>query len=216
MSSDYNSNDGGDDLVLQAAFDLLDAMHKQGDKWMGKVISDIVKGHSVGATAAALAGGWIPGFGGAVATTMSAGFIWSMYYRINDKLEIPFTKNLVKSIGTAVCTNLASYFVGGLVLTTVFSLLPGLGTLGALAIIGTTIYGLTWASGLIYLKVLAAIARSNPTFRNVSEADLKRTADNVIRNENIDTLKRKAKQQYETAERNGDINKNSTFDKEEF
>ncbi|MBQ3350662.1 MAG: hypothetical protein IJG38_09705 [Thermoguttaceae bacterium] len=211
--NDYSSSD---DLVFNAAMDLLKAMDKHGEKLMGKAIADIVKGHSAGATAASLASGWIPGAGGAIAATISAGFIWSMYYRINEKLGIPFSKNVVKSIGTGVCTNLASYAVGSVVISGALSLLPGLGTIGALALISGTVYSLTWSSGLIYLKILASFARQNRSFNNISESDLKRTADDIIKNEDVNSMMNQAKEQYNASKKRGEINKNAKFDKEEF
>jgi hypothetical protein len=52
--------------------------------------------------------GWVPGFGGLAAAGISARFIWTMYGRINSKIGLPFSENVVKSIATGIATNLAA------------------------------------------------------------------------------------------------------------
>jgi hypothetical protein len=55
-----------------------------------------------------VASGWVPGFGGLAAAGISARFIWTMYGRINSKIGLPFSENVVKSIATGIATNLAA------------------------------------------------------------------------------------------------------------
>ena len=143
--------------ILHAAQKLVHALNKTLDENLPTEIAEIVKIHSAGAAAAGVAAGWIPGAGGLAAVGICAGFIWSMYGRINAKIGLPLTENVVKSLGTGIATNLAAYFVGGLITSTIFSLLPGIGSVGASVVVGGTSYALTLASGYVYLKLLANI-----------------------------------------------------------
>lgn len=79
--------------------------------------------------------------------------IWTMYMRINNKLGISFSKNMMKSIVSAVAANLTSNLavagVGALV-----KLIPGAGTVVGGVMMSATMYGSTLAAGWIYLTAI--------------------------------------------------------------
>jgi hypothetical protein len=104
MSTD--SDFGSYNFILQAAEGLVRVLNRTVDANLPQEIADIVKFHSAGA--AAVASGWVPGFGGLAAVGINAGFIWTMYGRINSKIGLPFSENVVKSIATGIATNLAA------------------------------------------------------------------------------------------------------------
>ena len=102
-----------EDELLKAAMRLVKAMDKLADETLPQEVADVVKLHSKGAGVAGLAAGWAPGVGSTIAVTCAVGFIWTMYGRINGKIGIPLAKNIVKSIASGVCTNLAAAAVSG-------------------------------------------------------------------------------------------------------
>ena len=105
-----------------------------------KEIANVVKTHSKLAVGSA----WIPVPGADVAA--GAAVIWGMYVRINNKLGIPFGENIMKSIGSGVATNLASY----LAMTGVASaikVIPGIGSLGGAILMSASLYAVTLAAG---------------------------------------------------------------------
>ena len=116
--------------LTRIAFGLCKALHKSGAEAMGREIAGIVEKHSIGASAAALGSAWLPGAGSTVALATSAGFVWSMYFRINAKLGVPFHKNILKSVATAIGTNLAGAAVGTLAISTVLAF-TGFGNVGS-------------------------------------------------------------------------------------
>jgi hypothetical protein len=166
------------------------------DENMPKEIADIVKTHSAGAAAASVAAGWIPGAGGLAAAGICAGFVWTMYGRINSKIGLPLADNLVKSLATGVATNLAAGFVGALLIQTVFSIFPGLGSLAASTIAGGTGYALTLASGYVYLKLLTNLFLSGVDPTKMDEGSLKEAASHVAASENIKDVISNAKAEY--------------------
>lgn len=147
--------------LLEAANELVKSMDKTADDMLPKEITGIVKSHTKKATIASLLSGWIPGIGAIVALAIAAGFIWTMYGRINSKIGLPVRENIMKSVIAGVATNITSAVFGGIILSTIFSFLPGVGSLASIVIIGLTIYGLTLASGLMYLKILTKAGRRN-------------------------------------------------------
>lgn len=193
-------------VLIKAAVKLCLAMHKSGAEAMGREISGIVEKHSIGASVAALGVAWLPGAGATAATAACAGFVWSMYYRINAKLGVPFHKNILKSVATAIGTNLAGAAVGTLVLSTVLSF-TGIGNVGSSFLMAGVSYAITFSSGLVYLKVLERLADAKVDFENVSEEELKATAQDVLAHEDIKGMMKEAKSQFKEAKARGDIRK---------
>jgi hypothetical protein len=185
-----------DHHILHAAEKLVHALNKTVDENLPAEIAEVVKIHSAGAAASGLAAGWIPGAGGIAATGICMGFIWSMYGRINSKIGLPLTENVIKSLGTAIATNLGAYFVGGLITSTIFSILPGLGSVGASVVVGGTSYALTLASGYVYLKVLTNLFLSGNDPTRMDVDSFKQAADTVVANENMKQVIADAKASY--------------------
>lgn len=182
--------------ALTDAQDFVDAVDEVTADLLPKEIDEIVRHHALGAAASGVASGWIPGFGGLAAVGLSAGFIWTMYGRINSKIHLPFSENVVKSIASGIATNLASYMVGGFVISTVFSLFPGIGSAGASVVVGGTCYALTVVSGFVYLKALTKLFSKGIRPTQLNADDLKHEAKTVIETENIKQILNDAKKSY--------------------
>lgn len=191
MSSDHH--------ILHAAKELVHALNEAVDGNLPEEIAEIVKSHSAGAAAASVAAGWLPGAGGIAAAGICAGFVWTMYGRINSRIGLPLTDNLVKSLATGVATNLATGFVGALALQTVFSIFPGLGSIAAATIAGATGYALTLAAGYVYLKLLTHLFLSGKDPRSMDESSLRQAADNVAASANMREVISDAKAAYKSS-----------------
>jgi uncharacterized protein (DUF697 family) len=191
MSSDHH--------ILHAAEKLVHAVNEVVDESLPKEIAEIVKMHATGAAAASVAAGWIPGAGGLAAVGICAGFVWTMYGRINAKIGLPLTDNLVKSLATGVATNLATGFIGALALETLLSIIPGLGSLGAAALAGGTAYALTLGAGYVYLKLLTTLFLSGQDLTKMDESALKEAARRTAASENMKDVFASAKAGYKPA-----------------
>jgi len=175
---------------------VLKEANKEVDRQFPDRVANIVKTHSTGAAAAAVASGWVPGVGAMAAATISAGFIWTMYGKINSECRIPFTENVMKSLASGVATNLVAYVAGGLVISTAFSFFPGLGSVGASVIIGATCYALTLVSGGIYIKLLTTMIKEGVDPMKVQEAELKRRAQQEADSMDVGAALKQAKSAY--------------------
>lgn len=196
-------------LLGKAAFALCKALHKAGPQLLGQEIAGIVEKHSIGAAAAGLGVAWLPGAGATAALAASAGFVWSMYFRINSRIGVPFSKNILKSVGTAIAANLVASVVSSIVVGSVLSFIPGIGNLAASVLMTGVLFALTWSCGLVYLKVLTRFAEANVDFNNVSEEDLKSMAKDVIAKENVKEMMKQAKAEFKAAKARGDIKKDA-------
>jgi uncharacterized protein (DUF697 family) len=140
---------------------------------------------------------------------------WAMYARINHALGISLGKNALKSIASAVGTNVISIIPGialGAVGGSLLKLVPGLGTVGGMAVSGATSYALTTVMGWIYLKAITTLVVSNKT---VDEENLKDLAKQVSKDkEFIKSVYKAAKS--ESKEQKSHMVDNDNEDEAEF
>ena len=71
-------------------------------------LEEIVITHAIGAAIAAMASGWIPGAGSAVAFGIGVTFVCSMYVRLANAMGITLGKGLIRAIASAVVADLAA------------------------------------------------------------------------------------------------------------
>lgn len=159
-----------DSHLIKAAMKLAQAADKVADKNLPGKLADIVKLHSKIAVGSA----FIPIPGADVAA--AAANIWTMYVRINKELDLPFSENVMKSLGAGVATNVGSAAAGFIVVGSALKFIPGLGTVGGIALMAGTIYGVTIAAGIVYMNVVARLLEKKG-LDNISEADLKAEAE---------------------------------------
>lgn len=180
-------------------------------------IADVIIGHSLGAAAAGLGGAWIPGAGGTAALLASVGFIWSMYFRINKCLGLKLSKTLLKSLASAVITNIiasAAGIIGGAAVSTVLSFIPGVGSVAASVIMAGIDYAVVFASGLIYIKVLTNLFKAGKDPAKMSEEQLKAAAGSAVNDEDIGKIIKEAKKDYASARKSGAVDGKEKVDLE--
>ena len=182
-------------MVAQKLLTTMRHLDRGVDSCTPQEIADIIKFHSKGAAAAGVAAGWVPGAGGAAATAIAAGFIWTMYGRINSKIGLTFSKSILKTLASGIATNLAGCLVGSLVMNAVFSFIPGLGNIAASAIAGGVCYALTLASGIVYLKILTNIFSAGVDPTSVDIDTLKNMANDIASDINMKEIYEEAKEE---------------------
>lgn len=122
---------------------------------------------------------------------------WTMYARINKALGISLSKNILKSIATAVGTNVVSILPGmaiGSLAGSLMKAFPGIGTIGGMAVSGTTYYAISTVMGWIYLKGITMLVSSNQT---LDAENLKAATKQVAKDKNfVKNIYDSAKEQY--------------------
>ncbi len=169
-------------------------------------IEEIINVHAMGAAAAGLASGWIPGGGGVAASVAAVGFIWSMYYRINKKIGLPMSKNILKSLGAAVLANIsgaAMSLAGGIALATALSF-TGIGNVAASIIMAGLDYAIVLVSGVIYLKLLVGLFKAGKDPQRMTADDLNKAAANVMKQEDVGQMFKEAQSAYKQARKSGE------------
>lgn len=186
--------------ITESAEDLLEVMHSidntVANAVLPKEIADIVKNHAKVGAGAGLASGWVPGAGAVALTAVAVGSIWSMYLRINNKIGLSFSENLLKTLASGIATNLAGYFATMIAINAVASFIPIAGTAVAAALAAGIVYAMTLVSGVIYLKIITGIFRAKKDPNKMSAEDLKDMADDIIENEDMEEILKQAKNSY--------------------
>jgi len=139
--------------IYSLAIQVIDAYKKINDVAKSVLPEDIVKIVKRHA-AIAVATAFIP-VGGLDMVAATAN-VWTMYVRINNALGIKFSDNKMKSIGSAVVSNLVQNL--GIAAVAVALKWNPISYLASVAILTGALYGLTMTSGWIYLKALANMA----------------------------------------------------------
>jgi uncharacterized protein (DUF697 family) len=175
--------------LLDAALKLVEAANRQADETLGPDLAGIVKLHAGLAVGAALIP--VPGVDLAAGATN----IWSMYVRINKKMNLPFAENVVKSLASGVATNLGAA-CAALAVGEVLKFFPGVGTFIGAAVEASTLFAITVVSGMVYFKILASVLRSRRGLP-ATEEDLRTEAERVLSDKQFikDSLK-EAKKSY--------------------
>lgn len=162
--------------LYEASVALATALDKAADTLLPDEIVDTVKLHAKLAVGSAL----IPVPGADVAA--GAANVWTMYSRISNKVGLNVKEHLLKSLGSGVITNLASYMaVAGI--GSAIKTIPGLGTLAGTAMMTASLYAVTLASGYIYVKSLTILA--NRGDGNIDFSQIDSTVKEVIANKEL-------------------------------
>lgn len=179
--------------LMHAAVELAKAANEAADGFLPGKLAEIVKLHAGLAVGSALIP--VPGADVAAATAN----IWAMYIRINRELDLPFSENVIKSVAAAVATNMGAN-AGLLLVGSALKWLPGIGTISGMALMGATIFGVTIAAGIVYMKALTLVLqRDDPA--SVSEADLKDAAATVMKDKAaLKDIIKSAKKDYKPPE----------------
>ena len=184
---------------------MLDAMDAKANEVLPEHLVEIVKFHTRGGVACGLASAWIPGAGGTIASVGAVGFIWSMYVRINEAIEMPFSDNVLKIIATGVATNLASAAAVNIIVSSAFSLFPGIGTVAATVLTGATMYAVTLSAGYLYFKLMTELFKSGLDLNNISINSLKDMALNLANSDDIKSFFKGASKEFKEKNKQGEF-----------
>lgn len=161
---------------------------------------------SITATVAGVAAGIVPGAGAAIAASACVAAIWSMYVKINFDLGISISQNVLKSLASALLTNLlasAAFVAAAFVSSVVVGFIPGLQPLAA-GIDAILSYVTVFASGVLYIKILTKVMKAKGTFV-FDESEVKKLAKDVVDSSDVKGIVKEAKSSYKDAKKNGEL-----------
>lgn len=162
------------------------------------------------AAATGVGAGMFPGGGSVVLTAASVAAIWGMYVKINKVLGISISENTLKSLASAILTNIvagAGAYIVALAATAIISLIPGLHFLvvPAEAMIA---YIAVFASGILYIKFLTKLFHAKGGFDiDNSGDDIDPLLRDVIRETDIRSVISETKNSYDQDKKDGNIKK---------
>ena len=173
-------------------------------------ISETISGYAIAAAVASGVAGVAPGIAGVAAALTQAGFVWATYVKINKTLGISMSENTAKFIGSAIVTNLitnAGAFVAILVGSSILSIIPGVGTVAAIALNAALGYTIVYVSAIIYLKLITRMMQPDGTLKVSESDDTKHIIRDIIKESNIKDMVKEGKAAYKQAKEDGSLDK---------
>lgn len=171
-----------------------------------EAVEKTIKGCAITAAITGVGAGMLPGTGGVIATAASVGAIWGMYVAINEKLGISISSNLLKSLASAILTNLLA--TGGSLLllfaaTKILQWIPGI-HIAATAIDAMIIYISVFASGVLYIRLLTDIFKAKGSF-DISKDEIKTVAKDIVANADVKGIIKEGKEAYMKDKKEGKL-----------
>lgn len=174
-----------------------------------EAVAGTIQGCAVAAAIAGVGSGLLPGAGSLVATGACVAAIWGMYIKINYDLGIRIQDNILKSLASAFLTNITAYagaVIIGYIASFAVSFIPGLGSIGAIAINGFLGYIVVYASGILYIKLLTKVLKAKGKI-DFTDVDVKELAKETAKEANVKKLLQEGKASFKDARKNGKFKK---------
>jgi uncharacterized protein (DUF697 family) len=185
--------------LFDAAYQVALAADKATDGAVHEDVAKIVKLHAK----IAIASAFIPVPGADIAAMATN--TWTMYVRINKALGIPFSENIIKSLASGIATNLLSV-VPAMAVGEMLKFIPGVGTLAGSAIMAGSLYTITIAAGIVYMRALAMILKQKS---ELTEVNLQAVVDALVGDKNtMKQIVKDAKKESKLAQAAGEFDKN--------
>lgn len=171
-----------------------------------------IKNCSIAAAVAGVGTGWLPGAGALVASAAWVAAIWGMYVKVNIDLGISIKKNVLKSLASALLTNIiasAGSYILMIVASFILSFIPGFGTVGAVAIDGMIGYITVFASGVLYINLLTKLFKAGKGF-TFTEEDAKGLAKDIVDESDMRTIIKEGRNAYKEDKKAGKFEQNDS------
>lgn len=165
---------------------------------------------AVYSAATGLAANVVPSVGGLAAVAAQTGLVWSLYVKINKALKIDSSENVMKFVGSALLSNLilnAGTLILGYAAATVLSIIPIFGQITAALLDGALGFILIYAAAVLYLKLLTKVMKVQGNFEMKESEETKEFVKDVIKDTDLKSLIREAKDAYKEAKARGEIDK---------
>lgn len=163
-----------------------------------EIVQSVINHAALAATAAALSGA-IPGAGGAIAATVSIGFIVKMYFSLGNMLGIRLGNGVLKALASAIVADLAGSVAAVLAVAAALSFVPGLGTLGAVSILGLTSFCYVYLAGVIYIKMVGTLLKAGKSIDHMTEEELKDAASKEASSMNMKAAVKEASSAFKAS-----------------
>lgn len=173
---------------------------------------ETIKKCSIAAAVAGVGTGWLPGAGAIVASVAWVAAIWGMYVKVNIDLGISIKKNVLKSLASALLTNIiasAGSYILMIVASFILSFIPGFGTVGAVAIDGMIGYITVFASGVLYINLLTKLFKAGKGF-TFTEEDAKGLAKDIVDESDMRTIIKEGRNAYKEDKKAGKFEQNDS------
>ena len=148
-----------------------------------------------------------PGIGAIVTALSQTGLVWGTYVAINKELGISLKENVLKFIGAAMLTNLATNAGSALIAylgAAILAFIP-LGNLLSVGLMGAIGYILIYASAILYLKLLTNVMKAKGNYEMDESERTKNIIKSVVEEANIKDIFKEGKENFDAAKKSGEF-----------
>lgn len=183
-------------LASEKLFQVVMEKYKQGEftkLFQSSDIENCVMMHAAAAGVAAMAPGVVPGVGFGVAGAITTGALWHMYVKICSIIGVKFGENLLKSVASAVLSNLAVNLAGFFAVDLIVAFIPGA------SIIACGVFGFVtvYVAGLLFLNILVGLFETERhDLGNMSAEELKDTVAAAASEVDLTAVAKEAKSAF--------------------
>lgn len=174
----------------------------------------LIKSHALGGAAAGLGIAWLPGAGSVICSAVAITALWSMYFRINKCIGLKTSKVFLRTIASAMLSNIAQsaiLFVGGTALAGLLSL-TGIGGVASSVIMASLDYAVIYIGGLMYLKLLTKLMKAGQDPSHMRPEEMEISIRETLKDEDINALIRQYAGDYKRGRKNGTITGEETYE----
>ena len=169
-----------------------------------KEIADCVIFHAAAAGASAMAIGVLPGAGAAIAFAISTGAIWRMYIKICQIIGFSFGKNKLKTISSAVISNLTANLASILAIELATSFIP----IANIISIGVCTFFIVYLAGLVFLNTLTKLFKVKRTdYQDWSDNEWKESMKVAMAGIDQKAVLQEAKKTFTEMRKDGSLDK---------
>ena len=153
---------------------------------------------AITAAASGVGASIFPGMGGLVMTAVAVGAVWVMYAKINKDLGISIKDNVLKSLASAVLSNIlanAGALLLAFVAAAIIGFIPGLNFLVAPAQ-AMIAYLAVFAAAIIYINLLRKLFKANGAFV-LTEDEGAKMAKEIVEETDMNAMFKEIKKSYD-------------------
>lgn len=181
-----------------------------------KCSSDEIEKNIIGfglfASVASATVGAFTGAGPLATTAITTACVYAMYYRLAKLTNIEISKNILKSVASAVLANLVSNIGVSIVAAFAISFIPVIGNLSSSTICAIVQFASVYVSGYVFISTLNALYEKFGGISDLTEEEIKSAVNETNSSINTSEIINEAKKVHKEVKNNKEYSNLSEFE----
>ena len=175
-------------------------------------IEKTILGFGLFASVASAAAGAVTGVGPIAATVVTTACVYAMYYKLAELTGVKISKNILKSVASAVLANLVSNIGVSVLAAAALSFIPVLGNLSSSTICAIVQFASVYVSGYVFISTLNSLYEKFGNVSDLTEKEIKEAVAETNSNMNTSEIINEAKKVHKEVKNNREYSDLSEFE----